>query len=244
MASALIARHNAIGNQESARPGVIGHDSQVHITICICTVLGPCDRHSLIQDDSGGINLINIVHALQEGSHSLETHTGVDILSGQIPHNRIILFSRPFAALILHENQVPDFQETVLIYYRTALLAELWTSIKVNFRAGSAGPWHSHRPIVVSLAAALDSLGRHTHISAPDISCLVIILVNGHPDTFGIKSISTGSLRVRQKLPSEWDRLGFEVITERKISGHLEEGSMSGCPTHLLDIQGSDALLN
>jgi len=46
-----------------------------------------------------------------------------------------------------------------------------------------------------------------------------------------------------KQIPGEWDGLLLEVVPEREVAEHLEEGRMPGGLAHLFDIWRSHALL-
>src|SRR5439155_26870350 len=75
--------------------------------------------------------------ALEDGGRALESHAGVDRRAGKRGHNAV------GGALILHEDEIPDFNETVAgIFGELHMLATgvggFWAEVIVGFRAGAA----------------------------------------------------------------------------------------------------------
>src|SRR5262249_3522487 len=127
------------------------------------------------------------------------------------------------AQLVLHEDQVPDLKVTVLVGLRPAVPAVLRTPVVIDLRARTARPWHAHVPVVVRQAAALDPVGGHADLVAPDRIGLVVAGVDGRPEPALTESEAAVLLRPGQQLPGERYRLFLEVVAEREIAEHLEE---------------------
>ena len=244
MSATLVARHYPIVNQKSAGPGVIGDHAQIHILLRICAIAGTGDLGGAVEEDPAGVNLVDIVHTLEERSHPFQAHAGVDVLGRQIAKDRVILFGGSLSPLILHEDQVPHFEVAVLIYDRTTLATEVRTTVVVDLRARTAGARHAHRPVIVRLATPLNPLSWHSHVTTPNLCCFVVVVVDRHPNPVRIESVTTIGLRVSQQLPGERNRPGFEIVPEGEVARHLEKRGMPGSFADLLDIERADALLN
>ena len=85
------------------------------------------------------------MHVLQDRGKALQTHAGIDRGSGQRLHVAIRI------TVVLHENQVPDFDITVAVFLgRTRRPALNFRAMIVeNFAAGTAWTGIAHRPEIV-----------------------------------------------------------------------------------------------
>ncbi len=123
------------------------------------------------------VDLVIGVYALQYGGDALQTHAGIDRRFGQRMHHT------RFIAVELHEDVVPDFDETVAVFIgRARRPARNMRAVVVeNLGTGAAGACIAHHPEVVrGVASALvvadadDTFGRHTDLSGPDIVGFVV----------------------------------------------------------------------
>jgi len=62
--------------------------------------------------------------------------------------------------------------------------------------------------------------------------------VDGHPDAAGRQGEHAGDV-----LPGVGDGVALEVIAEREVSQHLEEGAVHRSESHLFHVVGAEALL-
>src|SRR5690606_16371445 len=112
------------------------------------------------------------MHALQHGGNALEAHAGVDTGFGQRFH------VAGGIALELHENEVPDFDVAIAVFFgRTRRPAPHVVAVVVeNFGARAARTGVGHLPEVVGriacalvVANAHDTLARHADFVGPDV---------------------------------------------------------------------------
>src|SRR5699024_6989329 len=106
---------------------------------------------------------------------------------------------------LLHEDQVPDLQEAVLVDDRTAVGTMGGTAVVVDLRARATRAWNAHRPVVVESAPTLDALGRDAGDVAPVLGCLVVALEHGDPDAVAVEAVAALLDRVGDQLPGELD---------------------------------------
>ncbi len=143
----------------------------------------------------------------------------------------------------LHEHQVPDLDEAFLVAVGgTAVVAEVGALVPEDLRAGSAWSGVGHAPVVV-LVEALDALGGHADLVAPDGLGLVVAEVHGYPESFRVEAQRAG-----HELPRVGACVGLEVVAEAEVAHHLEEGEVSAGATHLVEVvvlaAGPHALLD
>ena len=196
-----------------------------------------------VQDAPCRVDLVDVVDALQQGRHSFESHSGIDVLVRKLVQDGVVLFCRTGTSLELHENQVPHFEVAVLVGNRTSLDAVVGSSVVVDLRTGSARPWHPHRPVVVGLPASLNAIQRKTHIPVPDIDGLVVVEIHRDPQSRLIESVATVGDRLGEQLPREGNRTILEVVTEGEIASHLEKRCVTRGLADFFDVQGAHDLL-
>jgi len=137
-------------------------------------------------------------------------------LSGSMPAVR--------ALLELHEHQVPDFDEAVAFCIGRARRAtcNMGPVIVEDLRARTAGANIPHLPEVIRPGDAHDLALGQPRDPLPQIECLIVIDEHRHHQPIG----GQAELACDQ-IPSKLDRPILEVISERKVAEHLEEGVMA-----------------
>src|SRR5204862_222292 len=132
---------------------------------------------------------------------------------------------------ILHKDQVPDLKVSITVAaYALALMPrrpDLRPLIVQNLGAGSARAGVPHLPEIVLLPHSLNAVHRKTDLP-PEIVGFIIILIDRDP-----KMLLRQVPAFCKKLPSVSDRLGFKIVSERKISKHLKERVMACCPANV-----------
>ena len=106
-------------------------------------------------------------------------------LAGQVAEDLEVVLAGALAALVLHEDEVPDLHVPLVVDGRAALDAELGAAVVVDLGAGAAGAGDAHGPVVVLHAEALDALRGHADDVVPDALGLVVVLVDGDPGVSG-----------------------------------------------------------
>ncbi len=167
------------------------------------------------------------VHALQHGGDALQPHAGIDRGLGQV---------EPLAAgqlLILHEDQIPDFDKAVAVLVgRTRRAAgNLRTMVVEDFGTGAAGPGVAHRPEIGVGGDADDLPVRQAGDLAPQPEGLVVIGIDGdHQPVLGQPQIAG------EQFPGKTDRVFLEIIAEGEIPQHLEESEMAGGIADIVEV--------
>ena len=174
------------------------------------------------------VGLVDVVDALQQARHPLDAHAGVDVLARQRPEDLEVGLAGALAALVLHEDEVPDLDVAVLVGFRAAVDAVLGSAVVVDLRRRPARAGDAHRPVVVGHAAALDALGGQPGHLLPQRDGLVVVEIDGGPEPFGIEPVAALILRVGQQGPGELDGALLEVVAEGEVARHLEEGVVPG----------------
>jgi len=160
------------------------------------------------------------MHALDHGGDALQAHAGVDARPGKIhPIARSDL-------VVLHEDQIPDFQEAVAVAGADAAIGAAGDGLAPvvhDFRAGAAGAGIAHGPEIVLLAQAVDAVRREPGHLLPQSEGLVVVLVDR-----GVEARLVEPDHLGQKRPGEPDGVFLEVVAKREVAEHFEKGVMPG----------------
>src|SRR5580704_19649729 len=164
------------------------------------------------------IGLENAVDALEDGGHPLQPHAGVDRGARQ----RLALLLRHL--LELHEDEVPELEESVAVLLRAARrpAPDVLAAVDEDLRAGAARTRVAHRPEVIRGGDTDDAVVGETGDLLPVAGRLIVIVVNGDEQLVLPEPEILGDQR-----PGELDRALLEVVAEREIAEHLEEGEMA-----------------
>ncbi len=141
----------------------------------------------------------------------------VDVLLGEVADDVRVL-----VALVLHEHQVPDLEEPVLVHVRAAVGPVLGPAVDVDLAARTArsGRW-VHQKLSAAPRRTMRSGG--TPLSSQSPLGLVVGLEDGHPQPVGIDPEPLGDQLARPP-----DGLSLEVVAEREVPEHLEERQVPG----------------
>ena len=216
---------------------VVGHHAQRHVVRGI----GPVGHARPLRDGlDEGLEEVGVVIgelALHHGGDALQAHAGVDAGRGQR-----VQFSRR-VAVVLHEHEVPDLEPAVaLAFHAEARAARLDLGAgeavaleEVDLRAGPAGAGVAHGPEVVFRPQLQDAVRGDVH--QPEA---VRLRVAGHA---GLtledrdRQPVLGEAHVAgEELPREGDPFLLEVVPEREVPEHLEEGVMARGVAHVLEV--------
>ena len=244
VAAALVGRQYPVLDQHHRAAHVVGDHPQGHVGPLIPAValLGQLRRP--VEYLPGGVDLVQVVDALQDRRHPLQAHPGVDVLGRQRALDVEVVLGPDLAQLVLHEDQVPDLEEPVLVCLGAAVAAVVGAAVVVDLRARAAGAWHAHVPVVVGKPAGLDPAFRQADLVPPDRVRLLVAEQDRGPQLVLGEAEPAVRLGPGQQLPGVGDRPLLEVITERPVAQHLEERRMPGGLPDLFDVQRAHALLH
>ena len=187
-------------------------------------------RHGLLlrsvpERGSGGIDQVteqigleHALDALQDAGHALQPHAGVDRGTRQ----RHALLLRHL--LELHEDEVPEFEEAVAVLLRAARRSapDVLAAVDEDLRARAARTGIAHRPEIVRGRDADDAVVGEARDLLPETERLVVVVVDGDEQLVLLQPEFLGD-----QVPGELDRALLEVVAEREIAEHLEEGEMA-----------------
>ena len=175
--------------------------------------------------------------ALHHGGDPLQPHAGVnrglrqvDTLVGEL--------------LELHEDEVPDLDETVAILVRRTGRAarNVIAMVVENLGTGAARPGIAHRPEIVRSGDTDDPVVGETGDLFPVARRLVILVVDGDEKLVLVQSEFPG-----HQVPGQLDRVFLEIVAEREIAEHLEKGVVTRGVADILKVvvlaAGADTFL-
>src|SRR5262249_18405994 len=145
----LVAGQHAVGDQHDRAADMVGNDPQRHVGTVVGAVLLFGQFGGAVEDLPGRVDLVDVVHALQQRGHALQAHAGIDVAERQRALDVEVVLGPDRAERVLHEDEVPDLQVAVLVRFGPALAAVLGAAVVVDLRAGPARAGHAHVPVVV-----------------------------------------------------------------------------------------------
>ena len=185
------------------------------------------------------VGVVIVVDALQHRGDALEAHAGVD--RSCFGSSRDDLARR---LLILHEDEVPDLDEAVAVLVRAARRAagDVVAMVVEDLRAGPARAVVAHRPEIVLGRDADDAALGQAGDLLPQVEGLVVGVIDGRGQPVGAEAPFLG-----QQVPGELDRAILEIIAEREIAEHFEEGVVARGVADIVEVvvlaAGADAFL-
>ena len=213
VAAALVRRQHAVGDEEGRGAQVIGDDAVGGLAVALGRHPGRM-RHRL-DERAEEIGVVVRMHALQDRSDALEAHAGVD---GR-PRQR-----DPVAGLDLlelHEDEVPELQEPVAVLVGRAGRAALQglALVDEDLGARAAGTRIAHLPEIVGGRDADDLVVGESGDLLPQRGRVLVVVVDGDEEPV-LRQVEF----LRDQVPGELDGERLEVVAEREVSQHLEEG--------------------
>src|SRR5450432_3771605 len=122
---------------------MIGDDAKPDVVLLVSSVTLATEFSGAIENRAGAVDLVQVVDALKDRRHPLETHAGVDVLRRQLAKDREALLGAARAALELHEDEIPDFEVPLLVRDRTTTHTERGPAVVVDLAARTARARHS-----------------------------------------------------------------------------------------------------
>src|SRR6266550_1663823 len=236
VAAPLVRWVHAVRQQERHGTGVVrehpvGRASRSPI------VLLPHHLHGTLDDRGEEIGVVVRRDMLHHRRQALEARAGVDGRRGKRDAGCVRLL------IVLHENQVPDLEKLASLTQADEFVEAQVTlpasriphpaDIDQDLRAGAARPGLPHLPEVVLVPEAVDAGVRDAGKAGPEAARLVVHLMHGDVQPLGrdAEPVLPG-----HQLPGVLDSLFLEVVSERKVAEHLEEGVVSRGMAHLLEV--------
>ncbi len=233
VAAALVAREDAVADEEDGAAGVVGDDAE-RLGLDRVDAVGDASQLAGALDDVGiEVGLVHRARALHEEDEALEAHAGIDARLVQRGADAVC------RRVVLHEHVVPQLEVARAIAAGRAVrltTAPLRTAIDVDLGVGAVRADRAGRPpVVVQLR---DALLRHADLVAPDAERLLILRMHRRVELLGGEVHPLG-----QELPRPREGFALEIIANREVAEHEEEGAV-GLVADLVDIDGAEALLD
>ena len=225
IAAALVRGQDAVGDQERRRAQVVGDHPVVDAAGTVGSAVGDVGRGLDQRPHQVGVEVV--VLALQHRADALEPHAGVDRGAGQRVAGPVLVL------LELHEDEVPDLDEPVAVLVGAARRAtgDLRAVVVEDLRARAAGAGRAHHPEIVGGGDADDALVGEARDLPPELGRRVVVVEDGDEEPLLRQGEVAG-----QELPGVGDRQFLEVVAEREVAEHLEEGVMAGGVADVVEV--------
>ncbi len=237
--AAHVAGQRPIGDEERRRARVIGNDAIGHKVLFDLGIGMPRQLLRLVDQRQEQIGLVIRVDALQDRHDTLEAQAGIDVPGGQR------MQFRRAGALVLNEDQIPDFQEARAVAVHAAhvtghvlLVAILRAAIVVNLAVGTARPNLGHFPEVFLAPEEQQVRFIKARLLAPGVRGFVVarhdallVFKARRPQAALIQTPHLG-----QQLPRPRDGFLLVVVAERPVAQHLEERVVRRIAAHVVQI--------
>ena len=237
--ASFVGRQHTVAHQKCGGPAVVGDHLHGHIHIMGLPVSFFGQFFGTGDDRSDQIAFKIGLLVLKDRSKALKAQTSVNAGFGQWRH---VAFRVP---VVLHEDQVPNFQESVAVAIHTAIrltAAVGITAIQVNLAAGAARSCVAHGPKILFFTQPDHSFVGNTNLFVPQIIGFIVICINRSVEFLRRQAITIG-----HQVPGKIDCLFFKVVPEGEIPEHFEKGMVSGRIPDVLQVvvlsAGPDTLL-
>ncbi len=244
VAAALVRRRDAVADQEGHPASVVGQDA-----VCLRRLGGVAVGDAglgrdPLHDQLIAVGVVDRRNLLQDPRASLETEPRVDVLLRE-RHERAVGLQ-----LVLHEDEVPELEEPLAARAAGQAVgraaAHLRAPVVVDLRVGPAGPGAADGPEVLRGGQRHDALGRHADglpqidrdLVGPELQ-LGVTRVDADPEPVPVEPHP-----LLHELRRELDRTLLEVLPEREVPEHLEEGEVIRVEADLLDVRCPKDLLH
>ena len=225
VAAALVGGQHAVRDQEGGAAQMVGDDAVADPVRSVRVLTG---RLGTGEDEGAQrVDVVVVVLALQDGGDALEAHAGVDrgARQGHAGAGR--------AFLVLHEDEVPDLDETVAILIGAAGRAagNVVAVVVEDLGARAARAGVAHAPEIVRGRDADDARVRQAGDPAPEIGGLVVLAEDGDAEP-----VLRQAELARDEGPGMRDRLFLEIVAEGEIPQHFKEGVMAGGVADIVEV--------
>ncbi len=138
VAAGLVRRGDAVVDEHQRAADVVGDDAQPDVVLVVGAVALGGHPGRPVEHREHLVDLVEVVHALHQVGDPLEPHPGVDVGLRQRGTDVEVDLAADRAEALLHEHEVPDLQEPVLVHDRTAVGAVLRPAVDVDLAARPA----------------------------------------------------------------------------------------------------------
>ena len=178
VAPPIVARNDAVADEECGATAVLGHDANGRIRLIAGAVLHLRQLAHPGHDGLEEVGLVDVAGALEDDGGAVQAQARVDVGCREGHPGPVQMLVE------LHEDEVPELDETARIVIGSlAVHPPLWVKVIVELAAGATGALVARRPpVVVLLAETDDALFRHAYVAAPVVEGFVVVQVDGDPD--------------------------------------------------------------
>merc|ERR1712130_512606 len=149
--TAHVTRQHAIRDGQRDSTDVIGHNTvrgiaSRHVLLGVLAFVGRGlgDLLDASEELLEQINLVIGLLVLENRDETLQTHTGINVASGELLQRTALLLTDE-----LHEHQVPDLNHKRIVLVNTRLAIAVADLVVMDLRARSTGACCTHLPKVV-----------------------------------------------------------------------------------------------
>ncbi|MHC2377648.1 hypothetical protein ACVIHA_002023 [Bradyrhizobium liaoningense] len=216
VAAALVRRQHAVGDEEGRGAQMVGDDAERGHGLLARP--GAERGRRRIDQVLEQVGLEHALDALEDAGHPLQAHAGVDRGTRQ----RLALLLRHL--LELHEHEIPEFEEAVAVLLGRARrpAPDVLAAVDEDLRARTTRAGVAHRPEIVRGRDTDDAVVGEAGDLLPKARRLVVGVIDRDEQLVLLQSELGGD-----QLPGELDRALLEIVAEREIAEHLEEGEMA-----------------
>ena len=243
VAAALVRRRHALGDDERHAAAVVGEHAVRLRRVGRLAVRETGLRGDPLHDQLVAVGVVDRRDVLDDARGALQAETRVDVLLRQVRERAVGV------QLVRHEDEVPELEEALAaraagLAVRLAAAGGL-APVVVDLRVGAARARAADRPEVLRRRQRHDPLRRHAdllpevdrHLVGAELQ-LGVAGVDGDPDPVPVELQP-----VADELGRVRDRALLEVLPEREVAEHLEEGQVVRVEPDLVDVDGAEALL-
>ena len=211
VATTVVGRHHTIRDKERGRTQVVRDHTVMRFTWAVWVNAGGVGR--CFNQSAHQVGIVVVMLALKQRANPFQPHACVDGLHVQRFHRAI------FELFVLHENDVPNFDETVAVFlWRTRRATpDVIAVIVENLGARTARTSRPHLPEVIRGRNADDAILRNADFF-PNLKRFVVGMVDGRQKTFGIDVKIFGD-----QFPSERNSFVLEIVTKGEVPEHFKE---------------------
>ena len=206
---------------------MVGDDAEGDVRVGIHSIGSPGDFFRGGDEIAHEIDIVIRQDTLQNRRDTFESHAGVDMLSGKFRQPSV------FVAVILDEDQIPQFNITAAIAVDLADMAKLplhvagfGATVQVNLATWPARTRFAHLPEIVFLPKAPNAFERQSADLEPQLRRFVIVAKNRRPEF-----VLGQAPFLAEQLPGPLDRLGLVVIAKGPVAQHLKKGVVMSVPS-------------
>src|SRR5579871_1261281 len=236
VAAAFVRGQHPVMNQEGSGANVVGVDAQHRVDALVFAVGLAKEFAGSIDDRAEKVGVVVGNDSLKHGGDAFEPHAGVD---GRPRQRRQRAGSVP---VVLHEDQVPDFDDAFAGIVGETTFAGRGAEIVENFRARSARAGLAHLPEIVLFVHAEDAVLGDSSDVLPELFGFIVFAKDSD-----VKTVFGEAVVFGDQIPGKVDGIAFEVVAEGKIPQHFEESVVAAGVADVIEIvvfaAGADAFL-